>query len=110
MENLTILYVGMHPEIRETVVRIINGNGRWRGIGAGSAEEAMRLFLTEKTDVLLLGCGIAPEMEKSLRSAICELAPSVIIVQHYGGGSGLLLAEIEMAVSQHQPSALNPSL
>ncbi|MCM5528335.1 Mth938-like domain-containing protein [Parasegetibacter sp. NRK P23] len=110
MENLTILYLGMHPEIRETVVRVINGNGRWRGIGAGSTEEAMRLFLFEKVDVLLLGCGIDPETEARLRKDMLELAPSLIIIQHYGGGSGLLLAEISMAVEKHHPKTLNPSL
>ena len=45
-------------------------------------------------DVLLLGAGLAPNEESALKSAAESANPPVPVVAHYGGGSGLLFAEV----------------
>ncbi|MDV6166868.1 hypothetical protein R1T16_00420 [Flavobacterium sp. DG1-102-2] len=98
MKKINILYTGMHPEILETVVRLINNNERWAGYGAGSSELAIKLFKETDFDLVLLGCGIPQECEDSLREAFAAHNPNCRIVQHYGGGSGLLSNEILSAL------------
>ena len=41
---INILYIGRHPEILETVVRLLNANEDWFGAGAETDETAMDLF------------------------------------------------------------------
>lgn len=99
MKKINILYTGRHPEILETVVRLINNNENWAGYGAGSDEDTIDLFRKIDFDIVLLGCGIAKDNEKSLREAFASQNPKCKIVQHYGGGSGLLTSEILMALN-----------
>lgn len=99
MNKINILYTGRHPEILETVVRLINQNENWKGYGAANNEEALFLFRGIDFRVALLGCGIPEGEEAELRKAFTTLNPQCIIVQHYGGGSGLLANEIQGALS-----------
>ncbi len=99
METIKILYTGRHTEILETVVRLINANPNWSGYGAGTDEATIDLFSKVNFDIVLLGCGIPKESEDLLRRLFAAHNPSCRIVQHYGGGSGLLSNEILAALS-----------
>ena len=99
MDKINILYTGRHPEILETVVRLINQNEDWKGYGAHNNEEAISLFKEIDFTIVLLGCGIPKEEENILREFFTSLKPQCRIVQHYGGGSGLLSNEILTALS-----------
>lgn len=96
-----ILYIGRHPEILGTVVRLINNNEDWFGAGAETDVDAMELFKRIHFHIVLLGCGIEPESEEKLRAFFKNTNPNCVIVQHYGGGSGLLTNEILMALENH---------
>jgi len=93
-----ILAIGRHPEILATVVRLVNNNPGWNATGAGTDDEAMLAFSTVDFKLVLLGGGIEQESEDRLCAAFRALNPQIIIVQHYGGGSGLLSAEIYQAL------------
>ena len=95
---INILYIGRHQEILETVVRLINANENWFGAGAETDETAMDLFSTIHFHLVLLGCGIEEESEEKLRHFFQETNSNCKIVQHYGGGSGLLKNEIQSAI------------
>jgi DNA-binding NarL/FixJ family response regulator len=95
---VTILYIGTHPEILETVVRLINSREGWTGIGVASTHKAIDVIASQKIDVVLLGCGLEKEVEDQLTATIGETNPQIKIVQHYGGGSGLLFGEILLAL------------
>lgn len=99
MTNLTILYIGKNPEITETVIRLINNRENWQGVAANTADEARELFATTHFNVVLLGNGIGPDEEAILFEFFNETKPEVPVIQHYGGGSGLLYAEIAEAIS-----------
>ena len=94
-----ILYIGRHTEILNTVIRLINANENWFGIGAETDAEAISLFAEYDFSLVLLGCGIEKENEDFLISHFTNLKPDITIVQHYGGGSGLLNSEIVLALS-----------
>lgn len=100
--KVNILYIGRHPEITTTVTRLINNETEgWMGTGTTTDTEAKALFTANSFDIVLLGNGITDSEEQQLRAFFCAHKPAIKIVQHYGGGSGLLKSEILIALSEH---------
>jgi hypothetical protein len=98
MEPTNILIIGRHPEILATVVRLVNNNPAWNATGSQTDDEAILAFDTQDFALVLLGGGITPESETRLCAYFRNCNPDIRIVQHYGGGSGLLAAEIYEAL------------
>lgn len=94
MEKIQILVVGRHPEILATVVRLVNSNPDWNATGCLSDEEAIAAFKELDFKVVLLGGGVDGTSESLLNTHFTTIKPDIKIVQHFGGGSGLLSAEI----------------
>jgi len=99
MNKSRILVIGRHAEIMQIVLRLINQNDEWSGDGCLSDEEAKSMFIANAYDLVLLGGGISESEEQVLRAFFSEHKPKVPVVQHYGGGSGLLYNEIKEALS-----------
>ena len=102
METINILYIGRHLEILETVIRLINTNENWSGLGVMNDEEAKEIFLRKDFSLVLLGSGIQEESEAELCAFFKNKNPNISIVQHYGGGSGLLKSEILLAMDNNK--------
>jgi hypothetical protein len=98
METKNILYIGRHVEILAIVIRLINSNENWNGIGVMNDDEAKEIFCQKKFSLVLLGSGIQEESEAELCAFFKNKNPNISIVQHYGGGSGLLKSEILVAL------------
>ncbi|MGF1922752.1 MAG: hypothetical protein ACQUHE_01135 [Bacteroidia bacterium] len=96
MSLVKILIIGTNRPIMETIERLINKEGIWEATIAFSAEEAMSVFSEDDFKVALLCAGL--ENELKVREALLHLKPDVPVVKHYGGGSGLLFAEIHQAL------------
>ena len=95
---IEILVYGKNEEILNTVIRLINKKESWKGEGSTEEERIIELLQSRSIDLLLLGGGISEEYEKRIRILTRKLSPGTVIVQHYGGGSGLLTYEIETAL------------
>jgi hypothetical protein len=93
-----ILTICRHPEILATVVRLVNNNPEWECTGVITDEQALAAFTARDYKLVLLGSGIEPESEEKLCAVFKANNPAIAIVQHYGGGSGLLSAEIYEAL------------
>ena len=63
-----------------------------------NVEEAKEIFLRKDFSLVLLGSGIQEESEAELCAFFKKQNPNIVIVQHYGGGSGLLKSEILLAL------------
>ena len=98
MDKTKILIIGRHPEILETVIRLVNNNPDWEGTGVATNVDAIQQFDHQIFDLIMLCNGIEPEDEENLRAYFTAHRPEVKIIQHYGGGSGLLTAEIYEAI------------
>src|SRR3984885_12031466 len=96
--QIPILAIGRHPEILQTVVRLVNNNPDWECTGVMTDEEALAAFTVKPFRLVLLCNGISPESEELLCSTFKAYKPEIIIVQHYGGGSGLLAGDIRQAL------------
>jgi hypothetical protein len=95
-----ILVIGRDKDILETVLRLLNSQPDWKARGAITDEEALKLFSAQLCEIVLFGGGVDETSEKKLTRELKKISPSVKIVQHYGGGSGLLFAEIFEAMKQ----------
>ncbi len=99
MSKTEILVICRHKEILQTIVRLINNNPNWHAIGAVTDNEAISAFNSQTIKLVLLGSGIEKESEIDLRKKFTDHNSQITIVQHYGGGSGLLAAEIYEALA-----------
>jgi hypothetical protein len=97
MGKIKISAIGINEEIMKTILRLINNNPDWEGDIALSIEELGEKLLKNQYDLILLGAGID---EDKLRALLQELGLNIPVVLHYGGGSGLLLAEIQQVIHQ----------
>jgi len=102
MSKTEILIVGRNEEILQVVLRLINNNKEWNGIGATTDEDAIEKFHQRRFDIVLLTNGISDEEEIKLRKLFTHQEKDIIIIQHYGGGSGLLSNEILMALDKRK--------
>ncbi|MBB6131596.1 response regulator [Mucilaginibacter lappiensis] len=98
MNQTQILVIGRHPEILQTVIRLVNTNPAWNATGCITDEEAIGAFKTHDFALVLLGGGIEEQSEQYLCVFFRANKPDIKIAQHYGGGSGLLSAEIYEAL------------
>ena len=98
MDKIEILVIGRNEQIVATVERLINNNPQWHATPCLTDEGALSACDQQKFDLVLLGGGIDHTSDTYLREAIAKRQPGVIIIQHYGGGSGLLATEINMAL------------
>jgi hypothetical protein len=102
METKNILYIGRHVEILAIVVRLINSNENWTCVGVMNDDEAKEIFCQKEFSLVLLGSGIQEESEAELCAFFKNKNPNISIVQHYGGGSGLLKSEILVALGNNK--------
>jgi DNA-binding NtrC family response regulator len=107
MQKIQILVICHHEEILQTILRLINKNEKWAAIGASKDEKAVELFHQQAFDLVLLGSGISGESENRLRRIFTHQNPQLKIIQHFGGGSGLLTNEIEAALSNNERGNFN---
>jgi hypothetical protein len=98
MDKIQILVTGRNESIVQTVVRLINNNPQWNAAYALTDEDTITTFENQPFDLVLLCGGISPESDILLRDAFASRNPEAIVIQHYGGGSGLLATEINMAL------------
>ena len=99
MQKLNIMAVSTQPDTLEVLLRLINKEENWVGVGADSDEYAIELHQTRIFEVILLGSGLDDATEQKLIKLFKHQDPDVIIIRHYGGGSGLLYNEIQQALS-----------
>ena len=100
MKHLNFLVIGKNEPILEVLIRLLNANDDWTAEGFMDENEALSVPNFSKYDILLLSCGIEETAEQIIRDKATELKPSIIIIQHYGGGSGLLKNEILSALAE----------
>ena len=91
-----ILVIGKDQDILKTVLRLLNDfkKANYRAIGATGGAEGKRLFGEGDIDLVLLTNGLDETETRELRSWFTDRKPGIVVLQHYGGGSGLLFNEI----------------
>jgi DNA-binding NarL/FixJ family response regulator len=95
-QKIKILVVCKHEGILATLVRLIDKEELWIATACENGEIAIDSFKKESFDLVLLGAGIEDEI--FLKNQLKSINPNIKIIDHYGGGSGLLQVEIMEAL------------
>jgi hypothetical protein len=93
MKKIEILAIGKTTRIMETILRLINSKTQLNGSIVFSADEAVKKSKTIAFDMVLIGAGLDEDETQQVHSYF-----TIPVVQHYGGGSGLLYAEINQTL------------
>ncbi|MFZ4929527.1 hypothetical protein [Chryseobacterium sp. Mn2064] len=94
MKTLHFLVIGKNQEILEVLKRIIENNEGWTA-EIQSDENFCYTYLKEnEVDIVLLSSGLEDEFEKNIKVFCENLDKNVKVIDHYGGGSGLLKNEV----------------
>ena len=94
-----ILSFATNKEILAIMDRLINKHdASWQGFRAADLEAAKTKLSEHDIDVVLLGAGTDVAEREALELHCQSLGKTPKFVSHYGGGSGLLYAEVEQAL------------
>ena len=98
MNKVQILVIARNEEILRTIERLINNNPKWHATACVTDDDAITACDKQAFDLVLIGGGVDEVSEAHLRRYIAERWPGTKIIQHFGGGSGLLATEINMGL------------
>jgi hypothetical protein len=98
---INILVIGRDPEILKVVLRLLNEykEANYHAVGSTDTDFARSLFADTDIDLVLITNGIDATLDASLCEDFFTRRPGVRILQHFGGGSGLLFGEIAEALA-----------
>ena len=92
--TLNILAIGRDSAILLVVERLINSHEHWVATIVTTDEEAIAAFMRQRHPIVFVCAGVTTEEEQAMRQRLSELDPSVTVIRHFGGGSGLLENEV----------------
>ncbi|OXG08933.1 hypothetical protein BC749_103276 [Flavobacterium araucananum] len=95
MKTYEFLLLGKNEPILAILLRLVNAYENWNAISFNDEKLAQEYFLNNKIDIVLLSSGIEDHIEKDFTSFCLKHQPEVEVIEHFGGGSGLLKSEIE---------------
>ena len=94
MKKYDFLILGKNQPILEILLRLVNANENWSAVGFNDEKLAQDYFLLNNIDFVLLSSGIEDSIEKEFSAFCLKAHPDVEVIEHFGGGSGLLQSEI----------------
>ncbi|WP_199119829.1 hypothetical protein [Pedobacter sp. ASV28] len=100
MQKIEILIIGTNEPIVKTIARLIDKKDQWHAATAFSLNDALEHCYAKAYHLILIGAGIDDRQEEVLKLHLEKLQQDTPVVKHYGGGSGLLYAEIYQAIGK----------
>lgn len=94
MKVLNFLVIGKNQEILETLKRIIENNEGWNAIIESNENVCEDYINNNEVDIVLLSSGLNEKFETEIKVFCQNLDKDVKVIDHYGGGSGLLKSEV----------------
>ena len=90
-----LLIVGKNEEITETVARLLEKYDKIVTERAHDLKSVQAALDTKMFDVIMNCGGFSKDEEDHLVNMGKENNPSIRVIEHFGGGSGLLLSELK---------------
>lgn len=94
MKTLHFLVLGKNQEILDVLKRIIENNEGWTAEIQSDEEQSYRYIKEQKVDIVLLSSGLDDQFEINIKVFCADFDKDVKVIDHYGGGSGLLKNEV----------------
>lgn len=103
MKTLNFLVIGKNQEILETLKRIIENNEGWKAEVESDENICYNYIKENQVDIVLLSSGLEEKFENEIKVFCGNLDKEVKVIDHYGGGSGLLKNEVYVLFPNLQP-------
>lgn len=103
MKTLHFLVIGKNQEIIETLKRIIENNEGWKAEIQNDENSCYDYIKENQVDIVLLSSGLDEHFEKDIKVFCENLNKDIKVIDHYGGGSGLLKNEVYALFPNLQP-------
>lgn len=103
MKTLNFLVIGKNQEILKALKRIIENNNGWKAEIQCDEEASYDYVKENQVDVVLLSSGLDEKFENKMKVFCSTLDKDVKVIDHYGGGSGLLENEVYVLFPNLQP-------
>ena len=103
MKTLNFLVIGKNQEILETLKRIIENNDGWKAEIQNDETICPDYIKENEADIVLLSSGLDEKFENDIKTFCENLDKEVKVIDHYGGGSGLLKNEVYALFPNLQP-------
>ena len=94
MKTLHFLVIGKNKEILDVLKRIIENNEGWTAEIHTDENFCYEYVRNNKVDIVLLSSGLEDEFEHNIKIFCAGLGKDIKVIDHYGGGSGLLKNEV----------------
>ncbi len=94
MKTLHFLVIGKNQEILDVLKRIIENNEGWTAEIQSDENFCYEYIRENHVDIVLLSSGLEDQFEKNIKVFCAGLDKDVKVIDHYGGGSGLLKNEV----------------
>ncbi|PWN72285.1 hypothetical protein C1631_006715 [Chryseobacterium phosphatilyticum] len=94
MNTLHFLVIGKNKEILDVLKRVIENNEGWTANVQTDENFCYEYIQQNKVDIVLLSSGLEDEFEEKIKIFCNGLDKEVKVIDHYGGGSGLLKNEV----------------
>lgn len=94
MKTLHFLVIGKNQEILDVLKRIIENNEGWTAEIQSDENFCYEYIRENHVDIVLLSSGLEDQFEKDIKVFCAGLDKDVKVIDHYGGGSGLLKNEV----------------
>ncbi|CAM4203337.1 hypothetical protein AQBE111736_05895 [Aquirufa beregesia] len=98
MKIFNVLVVGKNEAIVALLIKLVNKYPELSAQGTCQLEEIPSICLKSPLDILLFSSGLSLDQEKEISQIVAQIHPSVKIVEHFGGGSGLLRTELNQVL------------
>lgn len=99
MNSIHFIVIGTNASIVRTLVRVISANENWTAFGCSDTNALYEHLKEVPTGVVLLSSGLDVATETAIKMQAIRITPTVKVIEHYGGGSGLLYTEVTMALA-----------
>lgn len=103
MNTLHFLVIGKNQEILDTLKRVIENNEGWKATIQMDENTCYDTIRNTNVDIVLLSSGLEEQFEKDIKTFCENLDKNVKVIEHYGGGSGLLKNEVYTLFPNLQP-------
>lgn len=103
MKTLNFLVIGKNQEILDVLKRIIENNEGWKAEIHSDENFCYDYIKENQVDIVLLSSGLEEQFEKDIKVFCENLNKEVKVIDHYGGGSGLLKNEVYTLFPNLQP-------
>ncbi|AZB29791.1 hypothetical protein [Chryseobacterium balustinum] len=103
MESLQFLVIGKNQEILDTLKRIIENNEGWKAEIKSDENVCYDYIKENQVNIVLLSSGLEEKFENEVKTFCRNLNKDVKVIDHYGGGSGLLKNEVYSLFPNLQP-------